>query len=166
MRRTLATSWMAGLAILGAALAGCSDSTDPLDQDLDQLREALDPFEDFAAAQAAGYTLLFADMCMEDPAAGGMGYHYVDVSLLDATVAIDQPEALLFEGAPGEDRELVAVEYVVPFDAVPEDQPAPTLFGESFRKNQTFGLWTLHVWAWKENPDGVFADWNPRVSCP
>ena len=23
----------------------------------------------------------------------------------------------------------------------------------------------LHVWAWKRNPHGTFADWNPRVSC-
>ena len=81
-------------------------------------------------------------------------------------VTVAEPEALIFEGAPGEDRELVAVEYVVPFAAVPDDQPAPTLFGEAFRKNQAFGLWTLHVWAWKDNPDGTFADWNPRVSCP
>jgi hypothetical protein len=23
----------------------------------------------------------------------------------------------------------------------------------------------LHVWAWKKNPKGTFADWNPDVSC-
>ena len=23
----------------------------------------------------------------------------------------------------------------------------------------------LHVWAWKLNPHGMFADWNPGVSC-
>jgi hypothetical protein len=23
----------------------------------------------------------------------------------------------------------------------------------------------LHVWHFRENPSGVFADWNPRVSC-
>jgi hypothetical protein len=21
------------------------------------------------------------------------------------------------------------------------------------------------VWAWRENPNGTFVDWNPRVSC-
>ncbi|HEU4799319.1 MAG TPA: hypothetical protein VFS94_01680 [Gemmatimonadales bacterium] len=157
---------LAGVVLSVLALAGCNGSTDPVDRDLDLLLQAVEPYEEFAAAQTAGYTLLFENMCMEDPDAGGMGYHYVDVSLLDATVTVAEPEALIFEGAPGEDRELVAVEYVVPFAAVPEDQPAPTLFGEAFRKNQAFGLWTLHVWAWKDNPDGTFADWNPRVSCP
>ena len=31
-----------------------------------------------------------------------------------------------------------------------------------------FGLdpfYTLHVWAWKENPNGAFVNWNPDVSC-
>lgn len=161
------STWRLACSLVTAlALAGCSNGTGPVDEDLDLLREAVEPIESFSAAQSAGYTLLFENMCMEDPQAGGMGYHYVDVALLDATVTLEEPEALIFEGAPGEDRELVAVEYVVPFAAVAEDQPAPTLFGEAFRKNQTFGLWTLHVWAWKDNPDGTFADWNPRVSCP
>jgi hypothetical protein len=31
-----------------------------------------------------------------------------------------------------------------------------------------FGLpafYTLHVWAWKNNPNGTFTNWNPTVSC-
>jgi hypothetical protein len=31
-----------------------------------------------------------------------------------------------------------------------------------------FGLpafYTLHVWAWKDNPDGAFVNWHPDVSC-
>ena len=31
-----------------------------------------------------------------------------------------------------------------------------------------FGLprfYTLHVWAWKENPQGAFVNWHPNVSC-
>jgi len=26
-------------------------------------------------------------------------------------------------------------------------------------------FYELHVWAWRDNPDGSFADWNPLVSC-
>ncbi|HEX9707342.1 MAG TPA: hypothetical protein VGA24_06845 [Steroidobacteraceae bacterium] len=26
-------------------------------------------------------------------------------------------------------------------------------------------FYEIHVWAWRNNPDGTFADWNPRVSC-
>ena len=25
--------------------------------------------------------------------------------------------------------------------------------------------YTLHVWAWKENPNGAFVNWHPNVSC-
>jgi hypothetical protein len=28
-------------------------------------------------------------------------------------------------------------------------------------------LWVLHAWVWKDNPTGVFQDFNPRVRlCP
>jgi hypothetical protein len=26
--------------------------------------------------------------------------------------------------------------------------------------------WTLHAWAWRGNPEGVFNPSNPKVSCP
>jgi hypothetical protein len=37
-----------------------------------------------------------------------------------------------------------------------------------FESPHRFGLptfYTLHVWAWKENPAGTFADWHAAVSC-
>jgi hypothetical protein len=49
----------------------------------------------------------------------------------------------------------------------------PTLFGVPFDSNDgsRYGLppfWALHAWIWKPNPTdptGIFAPWNPRVSC-
>jgi len=26
-------------------------------------------------------------------------------------------------------------------------------------------FYELHVWTWKQNPNGMFVDWNPSVSC-
>jgi hypothetical protein len=26
-------------------------------------------------------------------------------------------------------------------------------------------FYELHVWAWKDNPHGSFADWNPKATC-
>jgi hypothetical protein len=26
-------------------------------------------------------------------------------------------------------------------------------------------FYELHVWAWRHNPAGMFADWNPNVAC-
>ena len=37
-----------------------------------------------------------------------------------------------------------------------------------FDSPNRFGLdpfYTLHVWAWKDNPAGTVSNWNPNVSC-
>jgi len=28
------------------------------------------------------------------------------------------------------------------------------------------GFYIHHAWVWKHNPAGMFADWNPEVTCP
>ena len=135
-------------------------------RDLAKLRAATARFHRYAVAKDAGYTFLFMDMCMEDnsPAsAGGMGMHYVNTQLLDATLDVSTPEALLYEPGPNGQLNLVAVEYVIPKAAWTSPQP-PRLFGQDLTLN-SFDLWALHVWVWKNNPSGLYAAWNPRVSC-
>jgi hypothetical protein len=64
------------------------------------------------------------------------------------------------------------VEYVA-VKALFPDRP-PKLFGQaSTEKTFTFTdgteltIYKLHVWLWKWNPSGLFADFNPRArSCP
>ena len=58
---------------------------------------------------------------------------------------------------------LTAVEYIVPLGAWSAPKP-PRLFDHDFAVNSTFGVWALHAWA-EQNPNGMFADWNPNVSC-
>lgn len=49
--------------------------------------------------------------------------------------------------------------------------PAPSLFGQEFElvpAGNRYGLpdfYELHAWVWKHNPNGMFHDWNPTVSC-
>jgi hypothetical protein len=135
-------------------------------RDLATLRAATAGFHRFEVAKDAGYTFLFMNMCMEDqsPAKlGGMGKHYVNTNLLDASVDVANPEALLYEPGSNGQLNLVGVEYVIPKDAWTKSEP-PELFGKKFKLN-AFDLWALHVWAWENNPSGLYADWNPRVSC-
>ncbi|MDQ3698692.1 MAG: hypothetical protein M3373_11815 [Gemmatimonadota bacterium] len=58
----------------------------------------------------------------------------------------------------------MGVEFIVPYTEWTDLNP-PSLFGQFFRRNDPFGLWVLHVWLWQKNPNGVFANWNPRVTC-
>ena len=47
----------------------------------------------------------------------------------------------------------------------------PEMMGQLFHlfdAPNRFGLppfYTLHVWAWKDNPNGAFVNWHPNVSC-
>jgi hypothetical protein len=38
--------------------------------------------------------------------------------------------------------------------------------GRRLKHEDNLNLWYMHVWAWTDNPDGVFADFNPTVQCP
>ncbi len=170
MRKTL-------LFLAATALAGCGDQPTATDaaghqptlssaehKGLATARAATARFHRFDVAHAAGYDFLFMDMCMEDAGgAGGMGYHYVDTLLLDATLDVARPEAVMYEPGTNGQLRLVGLEYVIPAAAWTSPTP-PRLLGRDLVLN-AFGLWALHVWIWKDNPSGIYADWNPSVSC-
>ncbi|HEU4895645.1 MAG TPA: hypothetical protein VFT85_07385 [Acidimicrobiia bacterium] len=125
-------------------------------------------FQDVVVAEAAGYgNTMDALGCFENPEAGGMGLHYLKEDLMDDVVDISQPEALVYElDADGEIVDLVAHEYIVPVEAWTSDE-APSLFGLDFHQHPVLPLWVLHAWIWKDNPAGMFEDWNPKVRmCP
>ena len=94
-----------------------------------------------------------------------MGIHYVNAAYLkDDTVDLAKPEAVMYEPMADGTLKLIAVEYIT------AKGPA-SLEGQLFNFNSApnrYGLgpfYELHVWAWKQNPTGAFADMNPNVSC-
>jgi hypothetical protein len=133
-------------------------------RDLAALRRATARFHRFERAAAAGWSAKITP-CMSDPSAGGMGFHYGNVGLIDGTVRVDEPELLLYEPRKNGRLRLVAVEYIIPYTFHSRSAEPPVLFGQQFKQNDTFQLWGLHAWVWKHNPSGVFASWNPRVTC-
>lgn len=162
-------------AVVGTlvALAGCGghvppSATPPLDpaisRDLEQVRAATAPFRDLAAAQAAGYPTS-SPPCLSNATAGGMGHHYVKRANVDSTLDLEHPEILLYAPAGNGKQKLVAVEYIIPYRILPRESQAPRIFGQALRQSDELKLWYLHVWAWEENPAGLFADWNPAVKC-
>ncbi len=124
-----------------------------------------------AAAEADGYAQFLT--CTQEPGVGAMGTHWVNGALVeDALLDPRHPEVMVYETKRDGTLRLVAVEYVVfreLWDA--EHTRPPKLFGQRLHLVEApnrYGLpdfYALHVWAWKWNPNGVFADWNPRVSC-
>jgi hypothetical protein len=137
--------------------------------DLAKIRRATAQFHRTEAAQAAGYDLRSGlDYCFNKPGVGAMGFHYIDAASLDLTVELLHPEAMVYAPGPNGKLKLGAVEYIVPaepWDAAGNTEP-PMLMGHHFHLNEKLGVYVLHAWIWKNNPSGVFKDWNPNVSCP
>jgi len=138
------------------------------DADLSAANLAAAAFQDVEMAEVAGYASTLETLgCFENGEAGGMGLHYLNETLMDANVDVTTPEALVYElAADGEIAGLVAHEYIVPVEAWTNAEP-PTLFDRSFHQHPVLPLWVLHAWIWKDNPAGMFEDWNPAVRpCP
>jgi hypothetical protein len=127
------------------------------------LRKSTARFQRLEAAAGAGWGAQITN-CMDLPGTGAMGFHYGNVGLIDGVPQEFAPELLVYEPQKNGRLRLVAVEFVVPFTAWTGDEP-PALHGVAFHRNETFQLWVLHAWIWKNNPLGIFADWNPQASC-
>jgi hypothetical protein len=138
---------------------------------IDTVREATASFRD-ARNVPEGYGAVLG--CVSGPEAGAMGVHFVNAELLlNAELVPTQPEALIYELKGGGAR-LVGVEFIVFADVwhqthAPNDPPVLDGHLLHFVESPNrFGLpahYELHVWAWRDNPGGAFADWNTRVSC-
>jgi hypothetical protein len=151
----LAASSLAQAHMEGAAAGG----PNPL---VDKVRAANARFNDVAAALDEGYAPI---PCASGITGGSMGIHYVNGEYLkDDKLDLARPEAVMYEPMADGSLKLIAVEYIT------SKGPA-ALEGHLFNFNTApnrYGLgpfYELHVWAWKDNPTGAFADMNPTVSC-
>jgi hypothetical protein len=172
--RNIRVRWIVGalvsLAAAGSTVAAHRESQDPPTL-VDVVREATAPYVDPEVAMAAGYVP--KPFCVEGPNQGAMGVHFANPTLVpDGKIDPQKPEALVYESKNGRLR-LVAAEYIV-FKADWEAQgnkATPMVLGQLMNfiaAPNRFGFpdfYELHVWAWKDNPFGMFVDWNPVVSC-
>jgi hypothetical protein len=124
-------------------------------------------FHSTTLAQATGYVR--EDICVSAPGLGGMGYHWPNFSLVDPVFAPLHPEALLYERGANGKFHLIGLEYVV----IDVGQPDPEFAGQPFDVGGVPPLedagvphFSLHLWLYKDNPSGLFAPFNPEVSCP
>ena len=136
-----------------------------------EVLEATARFSDVAAAESEGYGQFLG--CVSGPQEGAMGVHFANGALVgDGALDASRPEVLVYEPRKNGRMRLVAVEYLVIAEAWhAANEAPPVLAGQSFHYSGSpnrYGLppfYALHVWAWKDNPSGMYVDWNPKVTC-
>ncbi len=185
-RRTAVAVAVAIAASTGTAFAqdhghGSSQPSGPLSPEqqrrvnelVAEVRRATEVFKDPAVAEANGYHLAFG--CVSGSGEeGAMGLHFVNMARVgDGQIVKEEPEIILYEPLPNGSLRITGADYLVDaatWDAAHPQDP-PQLDGQLFHffdAPNRFGLkpfYTLHVWAWKDNPSGTFTNWNPTVSC-
>jgi hypothetical protein len=142
-------------------------------------RAALDKYQDPIAAVRDGYFSTLG--CVDYPMGGGgpgqmpykpggMGVHFLNPALIGPTLDSLKPQVLIYEPV-GDRLRLVAAEWFVP-TAISKD--APIIFGTKLDGPMEghapvlpveLHHWDLHVWLWKENPNGVMHATNSTIKC-
>lgn len=193
--KTLSPTGCVGVAIalaLAAPAAADVPRTQP-DLALQQLADRLEPYKDVAYALDKGY--IRASGCEThptDPAQGAMGHHYVRPDLLGlgprvngkvngtGTYTDTDPPAILLYIPDGDGGfKLAGIEMLVFFDAWHAQNTRPPNFrGREYNlmvdnpdtlRDEAHGFtphYDLHIWLFEHNPSGLYAQWNPALSCP
>lgn len=157
----------------GIVYAAGGETSPAVLRDLARVRQATAKYHDVSLAYADGF--IRTPECVASPD-GGMGIHFINpVRLMDPAINLLEPEILLYaESADG--LKLIGVEYFqgigAPDTPVPNPAlPAATLFGRPLdgpmpqHEPGQPPHYDLHVWVWMHNPSGMFAPFNPKVSC-
>ena len=139
------------------------------------VRAATEKFKDVTNVEGPGpeYALTFG--CVSGGDFGAMGLHYLKGSILhDGEIDKNDPEIILFEPTRNGGIRITGADYIVfvsEWEQKHKGEGPPSIDGQWFHlfdAPNRFGLdpfYTLHVWAWKDNPNGTFVNWNPSVSC-
>jgi hypothetical protein len=138
---------------------------------LKTVRDATEQYKDVKVAIAHGYAQQFG--CVAGDDLGAMGVHYINGDLV-ASGVLDptRPQIVIYEPMPDGTMHLIGADFLVlanQWNATHTDPPQ--LMGQLFHlftAPNRFGLppfYTLHVWAWKQNPKGTFVNWHSQVSC-
>jgi hypothetical protein len=125
-------------------------------------------------APPSGYTAVLG--CVSGSDHGAMGVHYVNGQftgplMSDGQLDPTKPQALIYEPQANGEMKLVAVEFIIYASAIPAGAAPPEVGGhlmlyvDSPNRYGLQAFYELHVWAWKDNPQGPFVDWNNHVSC-
>jgi hypothetical protein len=154
-----------------AAAKHSAHPQDPPSSLVKLVRAGTKQYIDVNAATAAGYGPFLG--CVAGTDHGAMGIHYVNGALLtNLTLDPSQPQALIYEPSNGK-LTLVGVEFILDSASwlAANNNAPPVLDGQVFNfvgypnRFAINSFFELHVWAWRDNPQGSFVDWNNGVTC-
>jgi hypothetical protein len=128
------------------------------------LRRATAQYHSVDKAIADGFVEVACEVRPGHTAAGLLYANFERVA--DGVIDLEKPEGLLYDASGNGPPKLAGVDLAVPaFDAGGMPTVPPELLGNTFYLEEEFGVWGLHVWIWRHNPEGMFAEGNPNVSC-
>jgi hypothetical protein len=143
---------------------------------IDKVRRATARYRDVNVAIAEGWAP--GTPCVSGPNEGAMGVHFLlkptepGNRLDDGELDPEAPEALIYEPLSNGALRFVGVEFIVKKADWEKKHKGPAVLDGHLTnyvgQPNRYGLpefYELHVWAWEDNPQGTFADWNVRVSC-
>ena len=177
----LARTVVGSIGLMLAAAPGFLEAQgQALSPELQSVRKLLDKYNDPVVAVHDGFYSTLG--CISYPNGGGegsmkyppgaMGVHFLNMGNVGPVLDPAKPQVLIYEPA-GDKLRLVAAEWFVPTEVA--GGKAPSIFGqelggpmEGHKPLMPDGLhhYDLHVWLWKNNPEGVFSPTNPAVKCP
>ncbi|MRX45352.1 hypothetical protein [Agromyces kandeliae] len=174
VRRIAAASTLVALAVAVPTLpAQAAPADDPARPEhasqsalVAQVRAATARFHDVDVAIAEGYVDTHECSASAD---GAMGIHFVNPALIAPGAPVDptRPPVLMYGPSASGDLELWGVEFFEPdvgqptpvFGTVAFDGPMPG------HDPEMPVHYDLHVWTGKHNPSGLYAPFNPSLSC-
>ena len=162
---------------LGAQVAqqGKADNTAAINA----VKAALDKYKDPIAAVRDGY--LSTVGCIDFPGGGmehgameykpgAMGVHFINMGLVGPKLDSTKPQVLLYEPV-GDKLVLTGAEWFVPTEV---SKTPPNILGHQLMGPMEghapvmpaqLHHWDLHVWLYKNNPNGMFSPTNSTVKC-
>jgi hypothetical protein len=163
-----------GAILLASGVVGSATAR----SDLQTAKAATARFHDLSVAGHAGFgqppapaPLHFCISSLNNT--GAMGFHFINGANLDKVLDPSRPEVLVYAPDTHGRLKLAALEYVIFQSAWYEDHAQgtmPMLFGQDFMPNdgsrfEIPPFFALHVWLFQDNPSGMFAPFNPNVTC-
>jgi len=182
-----------GLLTIGMQGVAVAQGDPGLNQQIARLRAVTAQYHDLETALADGFTLQPGG-CHIATDGFALGFQYINLPrFLSPEVDADEPEFMSYIPTGNGNMRLVGIAYTNRAffrDTRPADTPGYrpgnfvwtqpvipayleevsgpfSLFGQNSRR--IFGgrwLYLLTVWPWAPNPNGMFADGNPSLSCP